>query len=91
MRPIKFRGKTFDDKLVYGDLIHVDENIFIDITPVKPESVAQLVGYDDDGNEVYEGDLLEGLTGTVSAVLDVEICGDRYSIGEKFFGYNLKE
>ena len=80
MRPIKFRGKTFDDEIETLETIEVE-----------PDSVAQLVGYDEDGNEVYEGDLLEGLTGTVSAVLDVEICGDRYSIGEKFFGYNLKE
>lgn len=26
--------------------------------PVDPDSVAQLVGYDKDGNEVYEGDII---------------------------------
>ena len=61
MRSIKFRGETFSGELVFGDVNHFAngkvaiadgfENRF-----VKPESVAQLVGYACDGNEVYEGD-----------------------------------
>ena len=43
--------------LVYGDLIHFCGEIYIDNWEVKPESVAQLVGCDKDGNEIYEGDI----------------------------------
>ena len=32
---------------------------------VEPESVAQFVGYDADGNEVYEGDKVHGISGTM--------------------------
>lgn len=62
MRLYKFRGKRLDNKeLIYGDLstsnrpaIGDGKNWFL----VDPESVAQFVGYDYDGNEVYEGDEL---------------------------------
>ena len=68
MRPIKFRGKTFDGQIVFGSYCyenlddigeihsiideHGEENI------VDPDTVAQLVGYDANGKEVYEGDRL---------------------------------
>lgn len=60
MRYIKFRGKAFNGKYVYGDLIHTGykpciiagKNTYF----VKPESVAQLVGYSKEGYEIYEGD-----------------------------------
>lgn len=69
--PIKFRGKHITtSEYIYGDLIH-DRHGKTRITyasdialtgyvneAVKPDSVAQLVGYDADGNEVYEGDKL---------------------------------
>ena len=68
MRPIKFRGKNADGTIYYGDLVTCYKNAVAiafknedgDLThaPVAPESVAQLVGYDEDGNEVYEGDEL---------------------------------
>ena len=66
MRTIKFRGQRIKFKnngeLVYGyfsmngrtALIWYDEGRAGAI--VDPDSVAQLVGYDKDGNEVYEGD-----------------------------------
>jgi len=66
--PIKFRGKnSFNGKLVYGDCVHQGEFVFIRYRAdnniyyadkVAPDSVAQLVGYDMDGEEVYEGDAL---------------------------------
>lgn len=67
MIPIKFRGKSTETgKYVYGDFVHyvplstfpgiVDEDGFVH--EVYPNSVAQLVGYDADGREVYEGDEL---------------------------------
>lgn len=66
--PIKFRGKRIDNgEFVYGDLIHYPKNVYIrfkDIdapmeyfhVEVFPDFVSQLVGYDVDDEEVYEGD-----------------------------------
>ena len=57
-RPIKFRGKRVDNgEFVYGDLLHVFNKVYVNIWQVEPDSVAQLVGFDRDGNEVYEGDI----------------------------------
>ena len=67
--PIKFRGKSIkDNSLMYGDLMHYDEYISIRYQvkgkfefvskPVYPDSVSQLVGYDANGEEIYEGDIL---------------------------------
>lgn len=67
MRPIKFRGRWLGtDELVYGSYCHMfycDVGVIHTITDeggeeftVDPESVVQLVGFDCDGNEVYEGD-----------------------------------
>ena len=69
--PIKFRAKHITTgEYVYGDLIHDRHGktritYASDIAPtvyvneaVKPDSVAQLVGYDADGKEIYEGDEL---------------------------------
>ncbi len=65
--PIKFRGKCIDDgKIYYGlplyddeDRLSIleleDEDYTVDI---YPDSLRQLVGFDADGNEVYEDDFL---------------------------------
>lgn len=67
MRKIKFRGKDADgvihygaysDIVVGGKLICEIMDDYRDIYEVVPESVAQLVGYDADNAEVYEGDVL---------------------------------
>lgn len=59
MRPIKFRGKRVNNgEFIYGQLTHVHPKFYVGGREVKPESVAQLVGYDCDGREVYEGDIL---------------------------------
>lgn len=65
MRQIKFRGKHSTGRIFYGDylqkgdgasyIVVVDTLFFV---KVDPESVAQLVGHDSNGNEVYEGDKL---------------------------------
>jgi len=63
MKPIKFRGRDiFTGELHYG-FYRTDEdgaNILEDRHGylVEPDSVAQLVGYDRDGNEIYEGDVV---------------------------------
>ena len=62
MRQIKFRGETFGGKSIYGDLGHHGRDLVITNSRstcyVKPESVAQLVGWDGHGEEIYEGDVL---------------------------------
>ncbi|MBQ3435079.1 MAG: hypothetical protein IJG24_08565 [Selenomonadaceae bacterium] len=66
-RPIKFRGVSLDTgEFIYGDLriIGIRPHIFKEaqcyydeeLIEVGEDSVAQLVGYDCDGREVYEGD-----------------------------------
>lgn len=65
MRPIKFRGRDIDSgKSVCGDFVHVVPMSsfpgIIDcdgiVHDVAPDTIAQLVGYDSNGSEVYEGD-----------------------------------
>ena len=68
MRPIKFRGKAiWGDEFLYGDLTHFAGNhvaIFgyrqgeVGHWEIEPDTAAQLVGYDKNGKEVYEGDEL---------------------------------
>lgn len=65
MRKIKFRGRDIETgEYVYAELGQVSAEInpeyltFItdDVYTVDTESVAQLVGIDSSGKEVYEGD-----------------------------------
>ena len=95
MREIKFRGKSkYSDKIIFGDFSHGKENVFIDDEVVYPESVAQLVGYDEDGNEIYEGDTViywndEDVKIRFSAETDT--CSYLGIAGDKFFDCKLKK
>ena len=74
--PIKFRGRGLDGKMRFGHYVTLDDYPFIKqdgcYYEVYPDSVAQLVGYDSAGNEVYEGDLLETHGGEL--VADMSLC-----------------
>ena len=69
-RPIKFRGRVPDTdkldggKIVYGSLVEYNfgrDRFWINPLdgdrnyPVEENSIAQLVGYDANGEEIYEG------------------------------------
>lgn len=54
MREIKFRGVTPKGEVVFGDLTHDGENVFVGDSRVV--SYSQLCGHDMSDDEVYEGD-----------------------------------
>lgn len=74
MRTIKFRGRAMNGDFVYGLLtkkkIRSSGEIRFAIAtgnctagetvPVNEDSIAQLVGLDSAGNEIYEGDIVIG-------------------------------
>ena len=59
-RPIKFRARDIDGKIYFGsfdeDTNTIDCWDIAETVVVKRDTVAQLVGYDKDGKEIYEGD-----------------------------------
>lgn len=105
MRQIKFRGRhvEYHDEIYYGfyemdargNHFIIDSNNIMHI--VDPESVAQLVGHDSNGNEVYEGDTVvlnsDDYPLEYKAHLSGYATGDRgiYISAERFGKVTLKE
>ena len=71
-RTIKFRGRDAYGKYRYGFYVECSGISYItenhDGDEVAPDTVAQLVGYDKNGKEVYEGDTIAGENGYETVV-----------------------
>ena len=109
MKKIKFCGKSIDsDKIIFSDSIEFEKidglddkqpylkNNDGDWVRCNPDSIKQFMGYDGDGNEVYERDMLADNYGEVftaygSVTLENEnLCTVVSDMGDTIFGYRLK-
>lgn len=98
MREIKFRGKRMSDgETIYGYYHVRSGDAYIEEWRVEPKTVAQLAGYDTNGDEVYEGDeAVDCTTGeTVKVMIGFrnEGAGGLTSVplGGRLFFYELKK
>ena len=89
MRNIKFKA-TFEDKIVYGDYIHLTGKYDIHYIndgyinyPIKPETLCQYIFTDINGKDVYENDRIRvytyGTEGSMSTVPFIDEGILRYS------------
>ena len=68
---IKCRGRAEDGENIFSSSVEVDgEKVRLkDETgkwlEVEPESIVQFVGYDSTGAEIYDGDKVHGISGTM--------------------------
>ena len=60
MRRIKFRGRRPEGGYIYGGINDLGTAIIVNGLPwyVEPGSIAQYVGTDSQGEELYEGDVV---------------------------------
>ena len=94
MRTIKFRGKRVDTgEFVFGDVAHTELGILMGYGfEVVSDSVAQFVGCDLDGAEVYEGDIVTDGRGRefVAKLMPVGERSSKYVTTVKFAMNTLK-
>lgn len=96
--PIKFRGRDVTTgTVIYGNFVYdaVGKPFIVlykskrefELAHVDPDSVAQLVGYDVDGKEVYEDDTLTDILGNeYTAKTRIELtCDDAQSCTGKAY------
>lgn len=99
MKQIKFRGKTLNSTAYFGDLIHRFGFPAVGLSgnfhEVQPDTVAQLVGYDREENEIYDNDILINSTGkkvTMNFLVElVDEDGNKeiLEVGGKLYGYTV--
>ena len=108
IKKIKFRGKSIETgEYVYSNSIKIDDeeqgrmiavwlrDEFYNWLDVEPNSVVQLIGYDCNGNEVYDDDRLTDECGNkpypkIFIDLETECSGSEiYDFGDKFIGWAL--
>ena len=102
MRKIKFRAKTFyGNEIVYGDLYHDNDCLMIRTDDgkdyldyyIRPSSIAQFVGYDKNGKEIFSDDKIRVYSPQFPHITD-HIAGDYFKIsdiGKKFDNAELIE
>lgn len=98
MKIIKFRGKTADGVVLYGDVkTGVENYCMYDAEEqgwIEVEELAQLVCYDADGKEVYEGDtIISDRLGRTphTAQLSDRVGGKLVRIGDTVKSHRLKK
>lgn len=80
MREIKFRGvRLSDGQTIYGDFSRHKGHAYIDDWRVDPDSVLQLVGFDDTGDEIYVGDEFTDANGNKLVAVLVPCLINRFS------------